>query len=182
MSKLASIYVWLFVAAVFIATNIWILNGFESKMLYAEQEDPCRISAVLKNALKLSQRLCVKSRSFETDSIKLARDPFILRSMGHTTENFKYSAEKKFFKAPPVALQLPRIDGILTIKKVDGTELKFLLVHGKVLKIGESIDGFKVVKVSPNSVLMRAKGKEFRIAFSKKNYTSISTRTSKEEQ
>jgi len=182
MSKLTSIYVWLFVAAMFIAANIWILNGFESKVLYADQNNPAHINRLLKHALRLSEELKTKSQNFDTVTAKLVRDPFSLPSSTHLREDFKYSDKKKFFKTHSVALQLPNIDGILTIRRLDGTEVQYLLVKGKMFKVGQSIDGFKVVEVSPDSILMESNGKEFRIAFSKNSYELMAKRASEEAQ
>jgi len=51
-----------------------------------------------------------------------------------------------------------------------------------MFKVGQSIDGFKVVKVSPDSILMKSNGKEFRIAFSKNSYELMAKRASEEAQ
>ncbi len=170
MDRFASIYLWLFVGAIFIAINILILNDFGSRLLYAEESNPAQVRKVLQQALQLSRNLEKKSREFDVGLITLARDPFDSPVLPAKSKDSKYSSEKKFFKAPALALQLPHIDGILTIKKLDGTEFRYLLVKGKLIRIGDSIDGFQVVKVLPDSVLMRAKGKEFKIAFSQGNY------------
>ncbi len=170
MSRLASIYVWLFVGAVFIAINVWILNGFESKALFAEENNPSQVADVLKEALDLSQKLREKSQKFDVKPMKLARDPFILPPLRGISKDTRYSLEKKFFKTPSVALQLPNIDGILTIRKLDGTEIKYVLVRGKVVKLGESVDGFKIVKVTSDSIVMRSREKEFRVALSKADF------------
>ncbi len=170
MSRLASIYVWLFVGAVFIAVNIWVLNSFESKSLYAEEKNPSQVNKVLREALVLSRKLQESKQNFGKETLKLARDPFCLIPLHKKSGKVKYSHEKKFFKTPAVALQLPSIDGILTIRKLDGTRVRYLLIKGKVVKLGESIDGFKIVNVDHDTIMLEAAGKRFAVTLSEPSH------------
>ncbi len=182
MSKLASIYVWLLVGAIFIFINIWILNGFESRILYAKQQNEVNLGRTLKEALGIARKMEKKSQKFDLATLKLARDPFSFRASSGSSRGFVYSREKKFFKRANVALKLPSIDGLITIKKMDGTELKYLLVKGRMLKLGDSVDNFKFVDIRQDSVIVESGGKEFKIAFSKNKYNLVAARSGKLKQ
>lgn len=173
MNKHTPVYFWILIATVLLMVNVWILNGLDSNVTYAEEDSPNYIRSTLREAILMAKKLDKRRQKIDGVRLKLSGDPFVTCSQDKKESQNKVFGQKKFSIPSPPPVQLPQIDGIFTVKRLDGKETRYLVLKGKLYKEGDVFDGFQIRRITSNSVMLVSSGKNIVVGLSERKYGSI---------